>query len=76
MAVLPGIDISGIPARKLVDFSRRLLSKHADDLPEKWREQALSSERVRGLKVLSATKENTEWVLGRLEAREQWSPSA
>ena len=55
MAVLPGIDISGIPAR---------------------REQALSSERVRGLKVLSATKENTEWVLGRLEAREQWSPSA
>lgn len=59
-----------------VNFSRRLLSKHADDLPEKWREQALSSERVRGLKVLPATKENTEWVLGRLEAREQWSPSA
>lgn len=52
----------------------RLLS--TDDLPEKWREQALSSERVRGLKVLPATKENTEWVLGRLEAREQGSPAA
>ena len=46
------------------------------DVPEKRGEWAFSSERVRGFKVLPATKENTEWVLSRLEAREQGSPSA
>lgn len=61
-------DLRGYPA----DSSNRLTA----DTPENRGRRALDSERARGLKVLPATKENTEWVLSRLEAREQGSPSA
>ena len=61
-------DLQGDP----VESNRRL----TDDAPEKWGGWAFNSEHSRGLKVLPATRENTEWVLSRLEAREQGSPSA
>lgn len=52
----------------------RLLS--TGDVPANREGRALSSGRGRGIRVLPATKENTECVLSRLEAREQGSPSA
>lgn len=46
---------------------------YTGDVPADLRDD---SERGRGLKTLPATEKNTEWVLNRLETREQGSPSA